>query len=103
MSFIRRKLGRCREETRQLLVRFVERYDVTDWKDYLRRISGLSFSILQKEKDGHIELNIAKDEKFTANTTFLDKLAAVKYDELTDSDFKTARERPLHRVSEGRY
>lgn len=92
-----------RDDAQHLLGKFIDRYEVTDWKDYLKRISGISFSILKKEKDGHLELEIPRDASFASNVKFLDILATVKYDELTDFDFKVIRERPLHRLEEGKY
>lgn len=92
-----------REEAQPLLKKFSERYEVTDWKDYLKRISGISFSILKKEKDGHLELEIPTDASFESNIKFLDILSTVKYDELTDFDFKILREKPLHKIEEGKY
>lgn len=92
-----------REDAKPLLQNFIERYEVTDWKDYLKRISGISFSILKKEKDGHLELEIPRDTSFASNIKFLDILATVKYDELTDFDFKVIRERPLHKIEDGKY
>jgi len=89
-----------RDEAKPLLKKFIERYEVVDWKDYLKRISGISFSILKKEKDGHLELEIPRDAAFDANIKFLEILSTVKYDELTDFDFKVLRERPIHKIAE---
>lgn len=91
------------EKAKSLLNGFYKHYEVADWKDFLKRITGLSYSILKKEKDGHIELTVPNDDSFETNVKFLDRLATVKYDELTDSDFKVVRERPLHRISAGRF
>ncbi len=91
------------DEAKFLLKEFYNHYEVNDWREFLKRISGLSFSIFKKEKDGHLELTVPNDESFDSNIKFLDRLAAVKYDELTDNDFKVVRERPLHKVNEGKY
>ncbi|MEP2671192.1 MAG: hypothetical protein ABJH04_19470 [Cyclobacteriaceae bacterium] len=92
-----------RNEARPLLKAFYKNYNVSDWKEYLKRISGISFSILKKPNDGHLELEITKDASFESNIKFLNKLAAVKYDELSDYDFKVVRERPLQKIEEGKY
>lgn len=86
-----------------LLKAFFHNYKVADWKEYLKRISGISFSILKKTNDGHLELEITKDASYESNINFLNKLAAVEYDELTDYDFKVVRERPLHKIEEGKF
>lgn len=92
-----------RVEAKCLLEKFIEHYEVADWKEYLKRISGISFSILKKENDGHLELNIVRNEYFASNVKFLETLSAVKYDELTDHDFKAVREKPLHKIEEGKF
>jgi hypothetical protein len=92
-----------RDDAKLLLQKFIEKYEVTDWKDYLKRISGISFLILKKERDGYLELDIPRDASFDSNIKFLDTLATVKYDELSDFDFKVIRERPLHKIEDGKY
>lgn len=92
-----------RDEAKSLLKRFLDRYEVKDWRDYLKRLSGISFSILKKENDGHLELKITRDAAFDANIKFLEILSTVKYDDLTDFDFKVLRERPLHKISDNTF
>lgn len=68
----------------------------------MERLSGISFSILKKKNDGHLELEITKDAAFAANIRFLEILSTIKHDDLTDFDFKVLPERPLHKVSDNK-
>lgn len=90
-------------EAKALINKFLERYEVADWKEYLKRIAEISWLILKKEKDGHLEVEITKDEYFESNVKFFEILSTVKYDELTDHDFKVVRERPLHKIQDGKF
>jgi hypothetical protein len=92
-----------RNETKELLDEFCKYFCVSNWKEYIKRISGLSDSILKKVNDGHLEVEIANDGLFATNMQFLDKLAVIPFDELTDFDFKAVRERPIHKIADGKY
>lgn len=90
-------------ETKHLLDEFCKYFSVSNWKEYVKRISGLSDSILKKTNDGHLELEITNDDLFSSNVQFLDKLSTIPFDELTDFDFKAVRERPIHKITDGKY
>jgi len=92
-----------REDAKYLLNEFEKIYDIADWKDYLKRVSIITMLGLKKEKEGYLELDIPRDNLYETNIKFLDILATIKYDELTDSDFKVLREKPLYKIADGRY
>lgn len=92
-----------RSDAKILLNEFYKFYEVNDWRDFIKRIMGLTYLTFQKDKDGHIELEVPKDDSYVININFLEKLAMIEFDEVSDQDFKTIRERPLHRIEEGKY
>lgn len=92
-----------RPEAKYLLEQFYKDYDVVDWRQYLKQLSGLSFSILRKGKAGYVDLTIPKDADYERNVSFLDTISRVRFDETPENDFKSVRERPLHLVEPGKY
>lgn len=92
-----------RKDTAGLLAQFYAAYDVKTWKEYLTRLSGLSFSILRKVKSGYVDLQISKDKDFDKNVAFIDTLSHVKFDDIPANDFKSIREKPLHKIEPGKY
>lgn len=91
------------QEAKHLLQEFYKIYEVNNWNEYLKKVSGISFTIFKKVRAGYLELTINQDDEFEKTTKFLDTLALVPYDELTDNDFKAVREKPLHKVENGKY
>lgn len=91
------------KEATPLLNLFCKTYDAADWKEYVQRMSGICFSIINSSKKGFVDLNVPPGENYERDCKFLDTLSAVSFDEMTDSDFKALREKPLHKISKGNY
>jgi hypothetical protein len=87
-----------------LLLKFCSYYNVIDWKEYLRKVLPLVFSIVKSKNAGNIEINVTKGANFESDCEFLEKFSISEketYD--VDVDFLEIRSRPLLVVEKGRY
>ena len=88
----------------ELLLKFCSYYNVIDWKEYLRKVLPLIFSIVKSKNAGNIEINVTKGANFESDCEFLEKFSISEketYD--ADVDFLEIRSRPLLVVEKGRY
>lgn len=88
----------------ELLVKFCNYYNVTNWKEYLKKVLPLIFSIVKSKNTGTTEINVEKGANFESDCEFLEKFSISgkeTYD--SDVDFLEIRSRPLLVVEKGRY
>lgn len=89
--------------TQQLLSDFLKRFNCSSWKEYLIRLLPLTFSVIRKENEAHIDIPIKPGKDFEGDCGFLEKLSVHTEDEMAESDFLTLRSKPFYKISEGVY
>ncbi len=87
-----------RESFNILLKDFYEYYEVTDYKDYIKRYLGLTALILKAEKEGKIDISINEESKKEKSQSFLEKFALSGLNDEIDVDFKVVRNYPLIKI-----
>ncbi|MFN8342914.1 MAG: hypothetical protein U0V64_14730 [Cyclobacteriaceae bacterium] len=75
-------------KTTPLLQAFLEYYHCTSWACTLHKLLPIVIVAINKQNEGHIDIEIRKDSDFEQNCLFIDKLAIDQSKELTDYDFK---------------
>jgi hypothetical protein len=88
----------------ELLLKFCNYYNVTNWKEYLKKVLPLIFSMIKSKNSGTTEINVEKGANFEKDCEFLEKFSTSDketYD--SDVDFLGIRSRPLLVVDKGRY
>ncbi|WP_179022129.1 hypothetical protein [Winogradskyella forsetii] len=88
-----------RENCNELLEAFYAFYEVVDYKDYLRRLLGISHAVLMKDREAHTEIHLENIE----NRAFIDKHIASSDSLLTELDFINSRGNPLYKYEDDKY
>jgi hypothetical protein len=88
-----------REDCQALLNAFYAHYGVTDYKDYLKRLIGITHSVLMKDKESHTEIHLDERESME----FIDKHVASVDESITEVDFLKVRSNPLYKFEEDKY
>ena len=86
-----------------LLNKFVITFDCSDWKDYLKKFISIIALILNKDRSGHLTLNISKNDNYVRNCAFLEQLTLNQDTNASDIDFRHLRSNPLYKRGEGEY
>lgn len=82
-----------------LLNAFYEHYGVKDYNEYLRRLLGITYPVLMKDKESHTEIHLDNLE----NEYFIDKHILSSDDVASELDFLTLRGKPLYKFEKGKY
>lgn len=88
-----------REDCQALLNAFYAHYGVTDYKDYLKRLIGITHSVLMKDKESHTEIHLDEQESME----FIDQHVASVDESITEVDFLKVRSNPLYKFDEDKY
>jgi len=88
-----------REECKALLEAFYKNYGVKDYKEYLRRLLGITYPVLMKDREAHTEIHLELEE----HASFLDKHIIEIGEEITEVDFLTVRSKPLYKFEPNKY
>jgi hypothetical protein len=88
-----------REDCQALLEAFYAFYKVTDYKDYLKRLFGITHSVLMMDKESHVEIHLEEQESMA----FIDKHVASVDESITEVDFLKVRSNPLYKFEEDKY
>jgi len=88
-----------RKDCYPLLYAFYAHYGVTDYKDYLKRLIGITHSVLMKDKESHCEIHLDEQE----NMAFIDKHVASVDESITEVDFLKVRSNPLYKFEKDKY
>lgn len=91
--------------TQKLLEDFYQRFEVTEYQGFLKKIFPLAFFVISaQKKEGSITFNVKKDDDYKSNIEFLDKLTVnnVEYVD-NDIDYLTLRANPLYKMDETNY
>lgn len=90
-------------KTKPLLSAFLKYYKCETWKGYLHKLLPIVISVINKEREAHVDLDVKEDKDFEANCEFIDKLIVDDNEGLEDYDFKKLRDKPLYKVKPGLY
>jgi hypothetical protein len=87
------------DKCKPLLKAFYEHYGVKDYNEYLRRLFGIIYPVLMKDKESHTEIHLDNLE----NEDFIDKHILSSDDVASELDFLTLRGKPLYKFEKGKY
>lgn len=90
-------------KTKPLLNAFLKYYRCDSWKEYLHKLLPIVISVIDKEREAHVDLDVRPGDNFDKDCEFIDKLSVVDNEGLEDYDFKKLRDRPLYKVNPGLY
>lgn len=82
-----------------LLKAFYEHYGVKDYNEYLRRLLGVTYSVLMKDKETHTEIHLGDP----THEDFLDKHILSPDEVAVELDFVTLRSKPLYKIEDLKY
>lgn len=88
-----------RDDCEALLNAFYAHYGVTDYRDYLRRLLGVTHAVLMKDEESHVEIHLEELESMA----FIDKHVAREDEHITEVDFLKVRSNPLYKFEEDKY
>lgn len=89
--------------TQQLLLEFLNRFECTNWKEYLKRLLPLTISVIKNDRETHTDINIKSGEDFLKDCRFLEMLCINLDDEIEESDFLALRSKPFYKIGDGVY
>ncbi|NHB70301.1 hypothetical protein [Perlabentimonas gracilis] len=93
-----------RADCRKMLSDFYRKFYVENYKEFLRRLLSISFTILSAKKTGKIDLILERDEHFISNTAFLDKFTINLLEKNDDDiDYLNLRSNPLIKIRDNKY
>ncbi len=87
------------DDCQALLDAFYAHYQVTDYKEYLKQLLGVTYSVLMKDKESHTEIHL--DEQ--GSIGFIDKHIANPEESITEVDFLITRSNPLYKIEKDKY
>ena len=87
------------EQCGPLLNAFYKYYGVENYNEYLRRLLGITYSVLMKDKETHTEIHLEDP----VHEDFIDKHILSPDDIAAELDFVTLRSRPLYKIEELKY
>jgi len=87
------------EKCEALLKKFCDYYGVKDYNEYLRRLIGIIYPVLMKDKESHTEIHLENIE----NEDFIDKHILSSKDVASELDFLTLRSKPLYKFEKDKY
>lgn len=93
-----------RDDTKQLLTDFYNKFEVQDYKEFLGKLLPISFSVMSSKNTGKFDIVVNENDDFDVNVSFLDKLVINQIEsEEEDVDYLNLRSNPLIKVSENFY
>ncbi|WP_321308112.1 hypothetical protein [Marinifilum fragile] len=93
-----------REDTKYLLAKFLAYFETENWKDYLKSVLPIAFSVIQAENEAHTDIIVdSQKDSFEKDCEFIEKLIVKDVEELNDFDFIKLRSNPLYKVKNGVY
>ncbi|MFD2586085.1 hypothetical protein ACFSQJ_04040 [Croceitalea marina] len=87
------------EQCAPLLNAFYKYYGVENYNEYLRRLLGITHSVLMKDKETHTEIHLEDP----SHEDFIDKHILSPDDIASELDFVTLRSKPLYKIEDLRY
>lgn len=90
-------------QTKILLQAFLNYFNCTNWKDFLKKVLPLTFSVIKADSEAHIDIHVENNEHFQSSCDFIEKLIVVDSEAINDYDFKKIRSKPFYKISDGVY
>ncbi len=87
------------EKCEPLLNAFYQYYGVENYNEYLRRLLGITYSVLMKDKETHTEIHLEDP----AHEDFIDKHILSSEEIAEELDFVTLRSKPLYKIEDLKY
>lgn len=87
------------DKCQPLLKAFYKYYGVKDYNEYLRRLLGITYPVLMKDKESHTEIHLDNLD----NEDFIDKHILSSNEVASELDFLTLRSKPLYKFEKGKY
>jgi hypothetical protein len=91
------------ERTQSILTKFLEFYEVSSWKEYLKMYLPLVFAIISNNRETHIDIVIEKNADFQKSCSFIDKLIFPYENDIEGYDYLGIREKPFVKLKDGEY
>ena len=91
------------EQTHPHLVKFLEFYECSNWKEYLRRLLPLIIQVIKKSNEKATEIVVLKNDEYESTCKFIEKLSIADREELDEYDYVSLRAKPFVKMSEGIY
>lgn len=88
------------DEGKELLKRFYNYYHIGSWQEYFERVIPLIQGWTQRNKASSVDLVLEKNDKYSSNFDFLERLAMSDYIKLEDVDYIKIREKPLLKLDD---
>lgn len=88
-----------REDCEPLLTAFYDQYAVRDYKDYLRRLLGITYAVLMKDHEAHTEIHLDNPD----HATFIEKHIIELGEDITELDYLNVRSNPLYKFEASKY
>jgi hypothetical protein len=88
-----------RDDCKALLNAFYAHYEVVNYRDYLKRLLGITHSVLMMDRESHTEIHLDEQESMA----FIDKHVAELEEPITEVDFLKVRSNPLYKFEEDKY
>lgn len=93
-----------RDDAKQLLTDFYNKFEVEDYKEFLGKLLPISFSVMSSKNTGKFDIVVNENDDFDVNVSFLDKLVINQIEsEEEDVDYLNLRSNPLIKVSDNIY
>lgn len=90
-------------KAKPLLKEFYQKFEVTDYKDFLKRLIPISTAIAMKNKESYTDIDVSNNKDLKSNIDFLEKFSVEDADKIEGFDFKGLRSKPMYKVEEGLY
>lgn len=88
------------KSTTLLLRAFLKHFECENWKEYLKSILPIVFSIIMRDNEAHIDIILKKDEHYNRNLAFFQKLTIKDDTTLSEHDFSSVRANPIYQADE---
>jgi hypothetical protein len=90
-------------QTKTLLQEFLNYFNCNEWRDFLKQLLTLTFSVINAENEAHIDIHVENNEHFQRSCDFIEKLIVLDTEVINDYDFKKIRSKPFYKISDGIY
>ena len=91
------------EVSQHLLENFYNKYEVKDYKEYLKRTVSLAVIVINSDEEAHTDIIIDNPEERKEDIEFLEKFIVANNEVLEDTDYRKIRSTPIYKIEEGKY
>lgn len=91
------------QTTQAILKKFLEYFEVPDWRAFLKQVIPLTLSSITKKREAHTDIIVEQGPEYEGSVKFIEKMIIQDDEVLADYDFRLIRGRPFFKVKEGVY